>query len=43
MNYIQSLMSGLCQMEDGRSIPVSKTRAADVKREYLHFVSEQYR
>lgn len=43
MNYIRSLLQGLCCMESGRNIPVSKTRAADVKREYLHFVSEQYR
>ncbi len=43
MNYIKSLIQGLCCMEDGRSIPVSKTRAADVKREYLNFVTEQYR
>lgn len=43
MNYIKSLIQGLCRMEDGRSIPVSKTRAADVKRAYLDFVTEQYR
>lgn len=29
-------------MESGTRIPVSKTRTADVKKEYLKFVSEQY-
>ncbi len=29
-------------MESGARIPVSKTRTADVKKEYLKFVSEQY-
>lgn len=43
MNYIRSLIQGVCFMEDGRNIPISKTRASDVKKEYLHFISEQYR
>ncbi len=30
-------------MESGKSIPVSKNRAADVKKEYLLFVTEYYR
>lgn len=43
MIYIKSLIQGMCRMEDGRVIPVSKTRAADVKRAYLGFITEQYR
>lgn len=30
-------------MECGKIIPVSKTRAVDVKKAYLMFVSEKYR
>lgn len=30
-------------MEGGKDIPVSKSRAAGVKKEYLVFVSEQYK
>ncbi len=30
-------------MESGASIPVSKKSTVNVKREYLLFVSEQYR
>lgn len=43
MNYIKRLTQDSCFMEDGRSIPISKTRAADVKKEYLLFISERYR
>lgn len=43
MNYVKRLVQDSCYMESGRNIPISKTRAADVKREYLKFVSEQYR
>ncbi len=43
MNYIDKLAQGTIRMESGKSIPVSKTRAADVKKAYLMFVSEQYR
>ncbi|MCI8774024.1 MAG: response regulator transcription factor [Lachnospiraceae bacterium] len=43
MNHIRRLTQDSCFMEGGRNIPVSKTRAAEVKKEYLLFVSEQYR
>lgn len=42
MNYIKRLTQDSCFMEDGRNIPVSKTRAADVKKYYLRFISEKY-
>lgn len=42
MNHIKKLEQGNILMESGRRIPVSKTRAADVKREYLLFISECY-
>lgn len=43
MNYIDKLAQGAIIMESGKNIPVSKTRAADVKKEYLIFVSAKYR
>lgn len=43
MNHVRRLTLDSCFMESGRNIPVSKTRAANVKKEYLLFVSEQYR
>ncbi len=43
MNYIKQLMPNSILTEHGASIPVSKTRAANVKKEYLTFISEQYR
>lgn len=43
LNYVDKLASGNIVMQSGRNIPVSRTRAADVKKEYLMFVSEQYR
>ena len=42
MNHIKKLEQGNILMESGRRIPVSKTRTADVKREYLLFISECY-
>ena len=42
-NYVDRLSSGSITMKSGRRIPVSRARAADVKREYLMFVSKQYR
>ena len=42
MNHIKKLEYGNILMESGRRIPVSKTRAADVKKEYLLFISECY-
>lgn len=40
--HVDRLATGNIIMESGANIPVSKARAADVKREYLKFVSEQY-
>lgn len=42
MNHIKKLEQGNILMENGRRIPVSKTRAAEVKRQYLLFISECY-
>ncbi len=42
MNHIKKLEQGNILMESGRRIPVSKTRAAEVKRQYLLFISECY-
>lgn len=41
--HVDKLASGNIIMESGARIPVSKARTADVKKEYLKFVSEQYR
>lgn len=41
--HVDKLAPGNIIMESGARIPVSKTRTADVKREYLKFVSKQYR
>lgn len=43
MNHVKKLGQGDVVMESGKRIPVSKTRAAEVKREYLMFVSDCYR
>lgn len=43
MNYIKQLMPNSILTESGETIPISKTRAAGVKKEYLTFISEQYR
>lgn len=40
--HVDKLAPGNIIMESGARIPVSKTRTADVKKEYLKFVSEQY-
>lgn len=41
--HVDKLAPGNIIMESGASIPVSKARSTDVKKEYLKFVSEQYR
>lgn len=41
--HVDKLAPGNIIMESGARIPVSKARSADVKKEYLKFVSEQYR
>lgn len=43
MRYVNKLTQKTVLMESGKSIPVSKNRAADVKKEYLLFVTEYYR
>lgn len=43
LNYVKQLTSGSIIMESGAQIPVSKARAASVRKAYLVFISEQYR
>lgn len=43
MDHVDKLAQGAVIMESGRDIPVSKTRAADVKRDYLMFMSGRCR
>lgn len=43
LRYIKKLNRNNVIMESGASIPVSKKSTVNVKREYLLFVSEQYR
>lgn len=43
LKYVKILTQSEFVMESGKSIPVSKTRIAGVKKDYLLFVSEQYR
>lgn len=42
-DYVRQLGMGSIIMESGRQLPVSKAKAAKVKREYLLFVSGKYR
>lgn len=43
LNYVKKLERYDVIMENGQRIPVSKTRTAEVKKEYLLFVAEKYR
>lgn len=43
LKYVKQLTQSCVIMEDNKYIPVSKARAAKVKKEYLSFISEQYR
>lgn len=43
MEHVRKLGQADIVMESGRRIPVSKTRASDVKKAYLLYVSEYYR
>ena len=43
MNYVNQLTQSSIRMESGKSIPVSKKRAVNVRKEYLLFVNERYR
>lgn len=42
LKFVSKLMPDNILMESGKRIPVSKTRAPGVKKDYLLFVSEQY-
>lgn len=42
LDYVKQLTADGMMMESGRTLPVSKSRAAEVKREYLLFVSRKY-
>lgn len=41
--YVKRLNGDCVILESGDRVPISKKRAADVKREYLLYISEQYR
>lgn len=43
LKYVKKLLPNSVVMESGITIPVSKKRTAEVKKEYLLFYSEQYR
>lgn len=43
LKYVKNFTQNNAIMESGKSIPISKARSAGVKREYLLYVSEQYR
>lgn len=43
LDYVKQLTSDSIIMESSKQIPVSKAKAARVKREYLLFVSEKYK
>lgn len=43
LNYVKKLTQSNILMESGKVISVSKTRAADVKKTYLLYVSQHYR
>lgn len=42
LRHVEKLAPTSVLMKSGANIPVSKTRTAEVKKEYLKFVSEQY-
>ena len=43
MRYVRQLDRDSILLESGSSIPISRKRAADVKKEYLTYISDQYR
>lgn len=43
MNYVNKLTQDCMIMKSGKNIPISRKRAAEVKKEYLLFVSAFYR
>lgn len=42
LDYVKQLTPNSIMMKSGRKLPISKARAAKVKREYLLFVSSKY-
>ena len=43
LDYVKQLTPDSIVMNSGKRLPVSKAKAAKVKREYLLFVSEKYK
>ncbi len=43
LNYIKRLDGNSITMDSGADIPISKKNTTTVKRQYLHFISEQYK
>ena len=43
MNYVRTVLQHTVVMDSGISIPISKKKYSEVKKEYLLFYSEQYR
>lgn len=43
LGYVRRLTMDDVVMENGRNIPISRTRASEVKKEYLLYVSKEYR
>ena len=42
LKYVRKLGQGAVVMESGREVPVSKSRMANVKKEYLSYALERY-
>ena len=42
LNYVKKLAANNALMETGETIPISKKRAADIKKEYLLYISNQH-
>lgn len=43
LNYVAQLGRNIITMESGGTIPISRSSALDAKKEYLSFISHQYR
>ena len=43
LNYVKKLDGNSITMDNGDEIPVSKKNTANAKRQYLLFISEQYK
>lgn len=43
LDYVKQLTSDSAMMDSGKRLPISKSRSANVKREYLLYISEKYR